>query len=156
MSPNLIQEQLSMAYARAVIFGAGFRLSRPEIDDHGIDGTILDPDRRGVDRVDFQIKATTQYRIANGVVVYDLRVEDYNRLIIEDDVPRILILYIMPEDANMWLAQNDDELCLRKCAYWISLMGMNRSQNSSTVRVSAPLGNVFNPNGLRNMFGQLI
>lgn len=25
MSPNLIQEQLSMAYARAVIFGAGFR-----------------------------------------------------------------------------------------------------------------------------------
>ena len=156
MSPNLIQEQLSMAYARAVIFGAGFRLSRPEIDDHGIDGTISDPGRRGVNRVDFQIKATTQYRIANGVVAYDLRVEDYNRLIIEDDVPRILILYIMPEDASMWLAQSDDELCLRKCAYWVSLMGMNRSQNSSTVRVSAPLGNVFNRNGLRNIFGQLI
>jgi hypothetical protein len=36
--------------------------------------------------VDFQIKARTQYRIANGVVVYDLRVEDYNRLITGDDV----------------------------------------------------------------------
>ena len=103
----------STAYARTVIFGAVFRLSRPEIDDHAIDGTILDPDRRGVNRVDFQIKATTQYRIANGVVVYDLRVEDYNRLIIEDDAPRILILYIMPNDAHTWLAPSDDELWLR-------------------------------------------
>ena len=29
MSPNFIQEQLSRAYARAVLFNAGFRLSSP-------------------------------------------------------------------------------------------------------------------------------
>ena len=156
MSPNFIQEQLSLSYVRAVTFRAGVSLSRPEVDDHGIDGTIVDPDRRGVNRVDFQLKATTQYEIRNDVVVYDLRVEDYNRLVIEDDVPRILILYVMPDDDSQWLVQSEEELCLRKCSYWMTLMGEARSRNSSTVRVSVPLANVFDQAGLRNMFRQLI
>ena len=103
MSPNFIQEQLSLAYVRAVAYRAGFRLSFPEKDDHGIDGTIDDPNRRGVNRVDFQLKATTQYAIDDDHIVYDLRVEDYNRLIIADDVPRVLIVYIMPDDPGEWL-----------------------------------------------------
>ena len=156
MSPNFIQEQLSRAYTRAVIFRAGFRLSSPEVDDHGIDGTVVDPNRRGVNRVDFQLKATTLYQIGNDAVVYDLRVEDYNRLIVDDDVPRILILFIMPSDDAQWLVQNEDELCLRKCAYWVSLMAMTRSPNSSTVRVYVPVANVFDQDGLRNIFRQLL
>ena len=156
MSPNFIQEQLSRAYTRAVIFRAGFRLSNPEVDDHGIDGTIVDPDRRGVNRVDFQLKASTVYQIRNDVISYDLRVEDYNRLIIEDDVPRILILLIMPDDDVQWLIQSEDELCLRTCAYWVSLMGMTRSRNSSTGRVFLPAANVFDQDGLRDMFRQLL
>ena len=156
MSPNFIQEQLSRAYARAVIFRAGFRLSSPVVDDHGIDGTVVDPDRRGVNRVDFQLKATTLYQISTDTVVYDLRVEDYNRLIVDDDVPRVLILFIMPNDDVQWLVQNEDELCLRKCAYWVSLMAMTRSANSSTVRVHVPTANVFDQDGLRNMFRRLL
>ena len=155
MSPNFIQEQLSRAYTRAVIFRAGFRLSNPEVDDHGIDGTIVDPDRRRVNRVDFQLKATTQYEIRDDTIIYDLRVADYNRLIIDDDVPRVLILFIMPGDDSQWLSQSLDELCLRKCAYWVSLMGMPRSRNSSTARVEVPVTNVFDQNGLWDMFQQL-
>ena len=156
MSPNFIQEQLSRAYTRAVIFRAGFRLSNPKVDDHGIDGTIVDPDRRGVNRVDFQLKASTVYQIRNDAIAYDLRVEDYNRLIIEDDVPRVLILFIMPDDDAQWLIQSGDELCLRTCAYWVSLMGMTRSPNSSTARVHVPAANVFDQNGLQNIFRQLL
>ncbi len=156
MSPNFIQEQLSRAYTRAVIFRAGFRLSNPEVDDHGIDGTVVDPDRRGVNRVDFQLKASMAYQVRNDTIAYDLRVEDYNRLIIEDDVTRILILFIMPDDDVQWLIQSEDELCLRTCAYWVSLMGMTRSRNSSTRRVYLPAGNVFDQDGLRDMFRQLL
>lgn len=156
MSPNFIQEQLSRAYARAVIFNAGFRLSSPEVDDHGIDGTIVDPNRRGVNRVDFQLKATTQYAINDDHIVYDLRVEDYNRLIIADDVPRVLIVYIMPADTGEWLAQSDDELCLRKCAYWLSLMGEPRTQNVSHKRVFVPPSDVFSCGGLPDLFRRLI
>lgn len=156
MSPNFIQEQLSRVYTRAVIFRAGFRLSDPVVDDHGIDGTIVDPDRRGVNRVDFQLKASTVYQIRNDTIAYDLRVEDYNRLIIEDDVPRVLILFIMPDDNVQWLFQSEDELCLRTCAYWVSLMAMARSPNSSTVRVHVPVANVFDQDGLQNIFRQLL
>lgn len=156
VSLNFIQEQLSRAYTRAVIFRAGFRRSIPEVDDHGIDGTIVDPDRRGVNRVDFQLKATTHHEIRDDAIVYDLRVANYNSLTINDDVPRVLILFIMPVDDSQWLHQSLDELCLRKCAYWVSLMGMPRSRNSSTVRVEAPVTNVFDQNGLRDMFQRLI
>ena len=69
---------------------------------------------------------------------------------------RVLILFIMPDDESQWLAQSDDELCLRKCSYWVSLMGMQPSRNSSTVRVRVPLANVFDQDGLRDMFRQLI
>lgn len=156
MSPNFVQEQLSFSYVRSVVFRAGLRLSTPEVDDHGIDGTVVNPERRGINRIDFQLKATTRYGIGDTAISYDLRVEDYNRLVLDDDVPRVLILFIMPDDTDEWLAQSEDELCLRRCAYWISLMGQPISRNSSTVRVSVPLSNVLDQNGLDDMFRQLI
>ena len=156
MSPNFIQEQLSRAYARAVLFNAGFRLSSPEVDDHGIDGTIVDPNRRGVNRVDFQLKATTRHSIVSDRIIYDLRVQNYNQLIADDDVPRVLILFVMPDDPDEWLAQSADAMCLRKCAYWLSLMGEPRSSNASHQRISVPLADVFSRDGRHDMFRRLI
>ena len=155
MSPNFIQEQLSWAYVRAVIFRAGYRLNLPVVDDHGIDGTVGSYSG-GVNRVDFQLKSTTDYEIRDGSIIYDLRMENYNQLIKEDDLPRVLILFLMPDDPGQWLTQTQEELCLRKCAYWMSLMGMAPSGNRSTVRVSVPLSNMFDLNGLADMFSRLI
>ena len=156
MSPNFIQEQLSLVYVRAVTYRAGFRLSFPEKDDHGIDGTIVDPNRRGVDKVDFQLKSDTDYTLRETAIAYDLRVADYNRLIRDDSMPRVLVLFLMPENPDEWLAQSADELCLRKCAYWLSLMGEPLSDNAHTQRVFVPLANVFSRDGLHDMFRQLI
>ena len=155
MSPNFIQEQLSLSYVSSVLFRAGFNLAVWTVDDHGIDGTIR-AYTRGVNRVDFQLKATTRYQIRDANIIYDLRVEDYNRLVQDDDLPRVLILFVMPDDDSEWLAQSPDELCLRQCAYWDCLMGRAPSGNSSTVRVSIPIANVFDQDGLRDMFRRLI
>ena len=155
MSPNFMQGRLSRSYVEAVVHRAGFRLSYPLVDDHGIDGTI-ESYAGGLNRVDFQLKSTTDYEVRGGEVIYDLRVENYNRLTADDGLPRALILYTMPLDDSLWLSQSADELCLRKCAYWVSLMGMPRSTNVSTQRVRLPLSNVFNEDGLRRMFDQLL
>ena len=155
VSTNFIQEQLSLSYVRAVVFEAGFNLTFPVIDNYGIDGTIV-ATPGGVNRVDFQLKATINYDLSENEIRYDLRVEDYNRLVREDDLPRVLILYLMPSDNSQWLIQSQSELCLRECAYWVSLMGGAPSRNASTVRVSVPISNVFDRNGLQNMFRQLI
>lgn len=156
MSPNFIQEELSKAYVRAVVYNAGLSLSIPEKDYYGIDGTIDDPNRRGVNRIDFQLKSTTDYEVRDGEIVYDLRVEDYNRLIRDEDVPRVLILYLMPKDPDEWLAQGLEQLCLRECAFWHSLMGKDWSPNPYEKRVFVPQANVFSQDGLRDMFRRLI
>ena len=152
---NLIQEQLSLAYIRSVIFDAGCNLSLPVVD-RGIDGTIEAP-RGGMNKVDFQIKSTTrQLELRDGNILYDLRVENYNQLIVSDDAPRVLILYLMPNEREEWISQSESELCLRKCAYWTSLMEMPLSRNNSTQRVELPLTNIFSPDGLSDMFNQLL
>ena len=137
MAPNLIQEQLSWAYVRAVAYRAGWHLHRSEVDDHGIDGT-LEARVAGINRVDFQLKATTRYDIQGGSIAYDLRVENYNRLIATDDLPRVLILFLMPEDPAQWLSHTVDELCLRQCAFWASLMGLPISRNASDPSGACP------------------
>ena len=154
MSPNFIQEQLSWAYVRAAVFSTGFNLSIPAVDDHGIDGTIqfYQPSRK---RVDFQLKSTTRYSIRNGNIIYDLRAENYNQLIDTTDNPQVLILFVMSANSKLWVSQDQYEMCLRKAAYWVSLMGRQRSDNLETVRVEVPLANIFDRNGIQNMFNQL-
>ena len=155
MSPNFIQEQLSWAFVRAVVFRAGYSLSIPVVDDHGIDGTIESYDR-GINKVDFQLKATTDYEITGGEIRYDLRVENYNQLVRDDGLPRVLILFTMPANPSQWVAKSPEELCLRRCAYWVSLMGEAPSGNARTVRVSVPVSNVFDEDGLSDMFRRLL
>ena len=94
MSRNHIQEQLSLSYIRTVVFGLGFNLSNLVVDDHGIDGTIKSY-AKGINRVDFQLKATTDYDIRNEHIIYDLRVENYNQLTDDTGIPQALILFVM-------------------------------------------------------------
>lgn len=155
MPSTAIQEQLSLAYVRSVVFDAGCNMSFPAVD-RGIDGTIEAP-RGGMNKVDFQIKSTTrQLELSGGNILYDLRVENYNQLIVSDDAPRVLILYLMPNEREEWVSQSERELCLRKCAYWTSLMGMPLSRNRYTQRVDVPLANIFSSDGLSDMFSQLL
>ena len=108
-----------------------------------------------MNRIDFQLKATTQYEFRSDAIAYDLRVENYNQLVSADDLPRILILYLMPDDPTEWLSHSVEELCLRECAYWHSLMGSPISTNTSTNRVHVPASNLFHPDGLQDMFDQV-
>lgn len=152
---NLRQEQLSKACLQILVFDAGYNLSQPMVDAYGVDGTIVAATPQGRQRVDYQLKATTRYEVRGSELAYDLRVADYNRLIPVDDVHRVLLLYTMPADPAQWLAQSEDETCLRHCLYWLSLRGRPVSANSYTERVYVPRANFLDQAGLVNMFQQL-
>lgn len=152
---NFRQEEISKAYLSAIVFEVGYNLSDVRVDTYGVDGTIVDASRAGMDRVDFQLKAATAFEESEEAIAYDLRVEDYRRLIPESGVPRALILYLMPRDENEWVKHSEDELCLRRCAYWLSLSGKPKSANVSHQRVSVPKQNVLSLDGLRLMLDQL-
>ena len=155
MLTSLAKEQLSLAYVRAVIFRGGFSLSRLDVDDHGIDGTIKSY-TRGVNRVDFQLKATVTYAITTRHVTYDLDAYNYNVLVEAEGIPAILILFIMPTDCTKLLEQDEQELRLRYCAYWLSLEGKQPTSNVSTKRVVIPRKNAFTVQGLPGLFSQVI
>ncbi|MFM6039134.1 MAG: DUF4365 domain-containing protein [Sphaerospermopsis kisseleviana] len=46
---------------------------------------------------------------------------------------------------------SETELCLRRCAYWVSLRGQPQTQNTETVTVYIPRKNVFTVDALKNL-----
>lgn len=141
MTPNTQMEQISLAYIRAVAAIAGFQVTKPDLDFDSVDG-ILIADYGLRPRIEFQAKATTRDVIKQDHIHYPLSVKNYNDLRIEAINPRILIVLILPKESSTWIKQTSDELCIRRCAYWVSLKGLPTVQNVSNVTVQIPLANV--------------
>jgi hypothetical protein len=49
------------------------------------------------------------------------------------------------------LQQSESELCMRSCAYWMSLRGQPETQNIANVTVSLPRTNQFTIEALKSM-----
>ena len=142
IAPNLQMEQLSLAYVRAVAANVGYQVTRPAIDNDSIDGILMARFGRRPE-IHFQAKATTQSILQGGTISFPLPIKNYNELIPPTKNPRILIILLMPREQSDWLRQTTNELCLRRCAYWISLEGWPSSSNKSTVTIPIPVQNVF-------------
>ena len=70
-------------------------------------------------------------------------------------VPLILIVVVLPGDSvESWLNQSEDELCMRRCGYWLSLEGRADAGNVSTVTVHVPRRNVFDGTQLAELMGK--
>ena len=150
MTPNMQMEQLSMAYIRAVAADAGCQIAEPVPDVDGIDGVLMATHGRRP-RIDFQAKATYQDVLRDDGLHFRLPVHNYNQLRADTRTPRILIVLLMPEDRSEWLYQSNGELCLRHCAYWLSLEGCRPMSNQSNVTVRLPATNVFNSQQLNDL-----
>lgn len=59
--------------------------------------------------------------------------------------PRILIVYSMPREKDMWLTVNKEETLLRKCAWWCSLKGYPEVENKERVVIDIPLDQQLTP-----------
>ena len=146
MTDEHIKEELSFAYTQAISAYAGMGCEQRR-RDYGIDGNIKEikystARKRYIESgfsIDFQLKSTVNAKINNGIILYDLEVKNYKDLIdTEVGTPRILILYCLPREKNKWIDILDDELKLRKCAYWCSLKGFPDVANKNSVRIRVP------------------
>ena len=66
-------------------------------------------------------------------------------------VPRILVVFVMPADPATWVIMSEEELILRRCAYWCSLLGLPDSQNEKYQQVRIDRRNVFTGEVLRSL-----
>ena len=72
-----------------------------------------------------------------------------------DNCPRLLVLLVLPEDEADWLSQSPEQLILRRCAYWHSLVGSAPTTATSTVRITIPRENVFSVEAIRTLLANV-
>jgi len=162
LSDNDIKEELSYAYVHAVAARAGFSCDRPFKDRDSVDVTISGKGRLATDSVlispklDLQLKATACPPPTGDRFAFRLPMKNYNELREEEPhLPRLLVVFTMPEDAREWLNHAGDALLLRRCAYWHNLRGAPDSGNVTTQNVSLSRYNVFSPEALRSLLTQV-
>ena len=66
-------------------------------------------------------------------------------------VPRILVVFFMPEDESAWVTVTEESLTMRRAAFWMSLRGAAPSTNVASHRVHLPPQQSFDPLSLRAM-----
>lgn len=151
MTPQQQMEQFSFAYIRAVATQAGYSVIDNIYPDSDSADGLIKADWGNRPQIDFQAKATTQDIVRNDALAFRLNIKNYNDLRRRARAPHILIVLHMPRDNGEWLDQTEEELCLRRCAYWMCLEGMPASSNRYTVTVHVPTSQIFNGSQLDSL-----
>jgi len=153
MTENLRKEQLSLAYARTIAGLAGFNLSIPEVDNDSVDIQVQASGdfHSSSPRLDIQLKATADpAAVRPDSVSWRLKQKNYDDLRRRTMVPRVLVVMVLPAGMADWYGQSEDELSVRKAAYWLSLVGAPGVDHDTTT-VSIPRAHLLTPKALRQL-----
>jgi hypothetical protein len=134
---------------------AGLNFAVRNIFDYGVDGQFSPVARRDGRLVntgfplDFQAKATVNWELVSGEIVYDLEAKTYNDIVSRTpaETTLVLILLCLPRHEAEWHGATYDETTLRHCCYWHTLTGSSTS-NTSTKRIQIPSANLLTPESL--------
>lgn len=154
LTPNDRAEALSRAYVAAVAASAGYVTAEQDFDRDGVDiqiraGGSMRPS------LDIQLKATINLGEASaGVYRYPLKSRNYGLLREPTMVPRILVLLALPSKESDWLNVTTDQLVLRRCAFWTSLLGEPERDTKETVTISVQDRNRFDVESLKALMEQ--
>jgi hypothetical protein len=156
-----LQSQFSLAYVQAVASAAGFFVQEASrgFDMDGVDLTLMRRGALGVmqsPRLDLQVKSHQGAVFADSFP-YDLDVTAYARLRVGSvyQVPRVLVVVLVPERVSDWLLHSEDQLVLRRCGYWLSLHGAAETRNTTKIRVQVPRTNQLDVAGLTDLMARV-
>ncbi len=146
------KEALSRVYVQALAARAGYLTSVPEPDRDSVDlrvhaGGPLRP------ALDLQLKATVRLSGSrDGVLRFRVSAKNYQDLRVETQTPRLLVVLELPNDESRWMTVTDEELVLRRRAYWLSLQGdQPEIGDRKTVTVAIPEQNLFDVEAMRGL-----
>lgn len=158
MELNQRKELFSKAYVRAVAAVAGVRVDQPESDDNSIDLHLTAVGIQGpanCPELNLQLKCTSRALLNADCIRYPLSLKNYNDLRIDSFVPRLLVVVLVPENIGDWIQQSEQEMFTRYCAYWVSLLGMPATQNTTNITVELPRSNLFTVEALESMMQRI-
>ncbi|HTX39386.1 MAG TPA: DUF4365 domain-containing protein [Bryobacteraceae bacterium] len=149
------QEQFSNAFIEAVAAVAGCSAAQNSVDNDSIDWTLSNRLPRRP-KLDIQLKCTCNAGGPQENIRFPLPIKNYRDLILPDlSNPRILVVVVVPEEIEGWMEQTPERLTLRRCAYWVSLLGLAESDNENTVTVDVPRANLFTVDALSRMMQRI-
>ena len=145
------KEALSRVYATAVATRGGYSTSTPWPDRDSVDLRIA-AGGRGRPALDLQLKATVGLgQPGADRLSFRLKAKNYHDLRVATQTPRLLVVLELPEDESQWMTVTEEELVLRRRAYWLSLLNYEDIVGQETVTVHIPRGNLFNVEALRTL-----
>lgn len=98
-----------------------------------------------------QVKATQRPDFNSNGYSFALDVQTYNRLR-AGNAPGYLVLVVVHEPHPRWTGHCHRGSIVRATGYWVRIAGMPMTDNSSTVTLSLPLGNMVTPESLPSLF----
>lgn len=159
MDINAQKEQFSQAYVQAVAAVAGYNWSQPSVDDDSVDLTLAAKGGGGITRspkLDLQLKCHALATPAESCFSFALKIKNYEDLRGDNvQVPRILVIVLVPDDVTDWLNHTEEEVALRRSGYWVSLRGDPPTTNTATVSVTVSRSQQFSPDGLRGIMQRI-
>lgn len=154
---NHKMEHLNSAYVRAVAAKAGANCTKPEYD-YGVDLIINEMQSSpgggftGTGSLfQCQLKATTNLKVEDDYVVYDMEVGAYNKLVEWEVGWIILIVFKLPKDEREWLSVTEDVLCMKDCCYYWIPLREEASTNKSSKRIRIPRNQLFDPQAVTDL-----
>lgn len=150
-STSAHKEQFSIAYVRAVAAAAGYSVYVPSVDDDSVDIGIASRLTSLVKspRLELQVKCSGLPTMSNDIICYELKRKNYDDLrCVNLLVPRILVLLLVPDVTSEWFNHTEECFSLRRCAYWVSLLGHAPITNKRSVTIHLPRSQMFGPQTL--------
>lgn len=165
MTDENIKEALGLRFIEVLANYKGFK-TNTSYPDYGTDLEIIEVDfriendhKRYCDtgrELKIQLKSTTENSIIQdtSVLKYDLEIKTYNDLISRKNNlrPLLLVLFILPDNPDSWLLLTVDELLIRKQAYWFYPESLQKTDNTSTIRICIPKTNLFSTETIDELF----
>jgi Domain of unknown function (DUF4365) len=157
VTENEQKQQLSVAYVHAVAAVGGYTCQVEIVDDDSVDVVIGATGRvhhQAVlrsPRLAVQLKATSTRRPGAKHLTFPLKRKNYQDLRERSLIPRILMVLVLPGNPREWIEMTEECMISRRCAYWISLLGMPERDNASSVSVRLPRSQRFDVEQLQEL-----
>lgn len=159
LTENQIKAELSLAYVSAVSATSYFATEYTRVDNDSVDVTVRSKGRLTDESIlssaelQVQLKATVNLTLNGNTnqFSFPLVQKNYDELRQNSMVPRILVVLHLPNQQDQWLSHSENDLILRTCAYWVSLLGLPDSGNDDKTTVYIPKENIFSPAAIKEL-----
>ena len=160
-----IEARLSYAYLHAIASHAGYvcRPAIPEEDKEGIDAVVTAYGKfpgawRTQVTIIIQLKATVKVPTDDGThLSYFVKgIRRYDKLREDHREPvGLLAVLFLPEQHADWLDCTEEQLILKRCAYWASIRNAPPSDNDSGKTVKIAKDQMLKPENLKALVERL-